>query len=597
MKILLYCVHDHANAGIRALGAWLKQYGHEVRLVFLGSRHGLRVDTSLPKNYLSQIQLTKDFTLIIQPGHLNIPEPDIDFSIPKVFLTFVDAWQPDVIGYSGRSILNNYFKDWFPRLKKNAPMAHLTCGGYGPSLDPHIYLDKGADSVIRGEGENALLGLVSALEKGEAWQGINNVAYRDAGGRLVQNAMGTPIRNLDSLPLPLFHCSGIYLVRDNELLEEDPMPCDYVDVVMTRGCVGNCGYCSSVAWRKMYENSGCKMPKYRYPSNDKLLEILKIHKEHGAKQLWIKDDFFIRPYPVMKDFLSRYKKEINIPFDCYPHLEILRQHPDILEDFYQAGVLALRLPIQSADDDMNRKIFNRHSDFDAIAKLASDATQRFIPFHTHFIDGMLFEDYDSDKIFAKNLDLLKRLPPFSPGFPYVMNFVTSYLRVYKNSPLSCSVSMKRMDISEFFRRGMFLLFRYLMTDAEYEIFSHTWQNRPPEPLHELYLAYKSNLHTRYMLEKAQEYAGQAILIWGGGDVYRARRQYFLGMKPVAIVSDIPVPQRIIDGIAVRDLKKTIEETGYLPIFICIHNAMACARKLKALFPDYPNELIIGYGIY
>ncbi len=69
------------------------------------------------------------------------------------------------------------------------------------------------------------------------------------------------------------------------------------------------------------------------------------------------------------------------------------------------------------------------------------------------------------------------------------------------------------------------------------------------------------------------------------------------MKPVAIVSDINIPQRIIDGIAVRDLKATIEETGYLPIFICIRNAMYCARKLKALFPDYPNELIIGYGIY
>ena len=133
MKILLYCVHDHANAGIRSLGAWLKQHGHEVRLVFLGSVHGLRVDTSIRENYFADAQLTNDFTLIIQSDHINIPESNLDFPIPESFLTFVNAWQPDLIGYSGRSILNNYFKDWFPRLKKIAPMAHLTCGGYGPS--------------------------------------------------------------------------------------------------------------------------------------------------------------------------------------------------------------------------------------------------------------------------------------------------------------------------------------------------------------------------------------------------------------------------------------------------------------------------------
>ncbi len=515
MKILLYCVHDHVNAGIRALGSWLKQHGHEVRLVFLGSVHGLRVDQSIPENYFAETKLTDDFTLIIHARHVNVPEPCLDFPIPELFLTLVKDWQPDVIGYSGRSILNNYFKDWFPKLKKAVPMAHLTCGGYGPTLDPHIYLDRGADSIIRGEGENALLALVNALEKGENWQGIPNLAYRDAEGQLVENTMGKPIRDLDSLPFPMFHCNGIYLVRGNELLEEDPLPRGNVDVVMTRGCIGNCGYCSAVHWRKMYEKSNCKMPRYRYPSNDKLLEMLKIHKSHGARQFWIKDDFFIRPYPVMKDFLARYKKEISLPFECYHHLDFLKQHPDILEDSYQAGMWSLILPIQSADDDLNRNVFGRHSDFDAIVKLAADAAKRFIPFYTHFIDGQSFRGYDPERLFSINMDFLKRLPPFHPGFPLLTNFLSSYLRVHKNSPLSRKGFMHKMDVAEFFRRGMFLLFRYCMDDASFETFTHTWQNRSPEPLLELYLSYQQNLHTRYMLKKSQEYAGKDVIIWGG----------------------------------------------------------------------------------
>ena len=68
------------------------------------------------------------------------------------------------------------------------------------------------------------------------------------------------------------------------------------------------------------------------------------------------------------------------------------------------------------------------------------------------------------------------------------------------------------------------------------------------------------------------------------------------MKPQAILMDFPVPEKRIDGLPVIQLEEFFEkEKTYLPIFICIHNAQAYARKLKKLYPDYPDEYICGFG--
>ena len=46
-NILLYTIHDYACSGIRALGAYTRSKGHNTKLFFLGSIHGMRTLTSL----------------------------------------------------------------------------------------------------------------------------------------------------------------------------------------------------------------------------------------------------------------------------------------------------------------------------------------------------------------------------------------------------------------------------------------------------------------------------------------------------------------------------------------------------------------------
>ena len=63
------------------------------------------------------------------------------------------------------------------------------------------YLNKGADFVIRGEGEMTLLELIDAIEKNNSTETIQGIVYKKEG-EIIQNQSRTVLQNLDELPLP-----------------------------------------------------------------------------------------------------------------------------------------------------------------------------------------------------------------------------------------------------------------------------------------------------------------------------------------------------------------------------------------------------------
>ncbi len=596
MKILLYSIHDQANIGIRMLGAYMRGQGHDCRLCFLGSEQGLRLPTSLSPGELSDLdRQQKDITLIVRPeGNVNLPVSPMDFSPPSVFLSLLRDWQPDIVGYSGRSILTPYFQDWFARIREAVPAALIIAVGFGPTLEPQIFLERGANAVVRGEGEGALAELADRLAKGVAWSDVKNLAFLKQGS-LVVNPMRPAIRDLDALPMPLTLSKGSYLIRDDTLYEHDPFPLSPATVLLSRGCIGSCSYCSSGLWRDLYNACGASMPKYRYPSNNLYLAHLRVLKSIGATSFLIQDDFFIRPYDVMRDFFIRYRKEVGLPFTCNLHLPFIKRHPDILELALKAGLDRVVLPIQSADPAINKRVFNRESYLETVLDYAHMARSRFIPFFTHFIDGFFAEDIDQEAYLQTNLDFIKRLPSFHPGFPRLVTYVTSYLRLHLNSPLLRSGITRRMPYPDFFRRAMFMLFRHILSDDALATLRTTWQHRQPEPLLELYNSLLAERHKAYLVESAQRFAGCDVVIWGCGQLYDWRKPLLLGLRPRAFVADVPVPERRVDGVPVMQLSEWLAYGEHLPVFICIRDAIACARKLKALCPDYPEELIVGFG--
>lgn len=77
-------------------------------------------------------------------------------------------------------------------LKQRHPHVRIVWGGYFPSQHYEVCLDDPAvDVVVRGHGEMAFAPLVNRLQAGAAFDDLEGLAYRDAGGSVVDRGLAT----------------------------------------------------------------------------------------------------------------------------------------------------------------------------------------------------------------------------------------------------------------------------------------------------------------------------------------------------------------------------------------------------------------------
>ncbi len=124
--------------------------------------------------------------------------------------------------------------------KRHFPGVCRVWGGYHATQAYEGILREGhADVCVRGQGEDALLGLARALAEGE--QGpdrlatIPNLAFRDANGTLVRTPF-MPIRNMNDLPpmnYDLIDVGSYYVGGWRE-----------VQYVSSYGCPNGCTFCA-----------------------------------------------------------------------------------------------------------------------------------------------------------------------------------------------------------------------------------------------------------------------------------------------------------------------------------------------------------------
>ncbi len=118
------------------------------------------------------------------------------------FLTKVDEFNPNLVGFSVTTHQYKYARDYATALKryKNIPTVF---GGFHPTLAPEsVIVDPATDIVCRGEGEFAMLELIEAIEKQKDYRKIPNLWVKKQNGEIIKNQLRPLIENLDSLPFP-----------------------------------------------------------------------------------------------------------------------------------------------------------------------------------------------------------------------------------------------------------------------------------------------------------------------------------------------------------------------------------------------------------
>jgi anaerobic magnesium-protoporphyrin IX monomethyl ester cyclase len=170
----------------------------------------------------------------------------------------------------------------------------IIAGGYEPTLNPEMCMHKirKLDGIVIGEGEVTFLEILEKIRKGEKWQKLPGV-FIDG---IVSNRSIIP--NLDILPMAARDYTKKILKRDLPL-----------QIYSSRGCYGNCSFCSIYAFYSTQSNS--KKTMWRCHSAERIIdEILLLQKTYNIKRISFTDDNFMGPKPKGIDRAKRFAKLI-----------------------------------------------------------------------------------------------------------------------------------------------------------------------------------------------------------------------------------------------------------------------------------------------
>lgn len=217
------------------------------------------------------------------------------------------------------------------RIKQNLSSAFVFVGGYLPTLIPEKldFVFDYADCMVIGEGEETVLSLVNALKSN--WKNIRGIAYME-DKKIKINPSGKLIQDLDILPIPNRS------IIDNK---------EY-NVITSRGCYGNCSFCSINSFYKKCEGKG-----YRRRSAENVVkEIEMLIKNYHAKTILFDDDLFMISSIESIEWFEKFytlilEKNINVNFKCSLRANEIVNQKEILVKFKEIGLESVFVGIES----------------------------------------------------------------------------------------------------------------------------------------------------------------------------------------------------------------------------------------------------------
>ena len=161
------------------------------------------------------------------------------------------------------------------------------------------YLDKGADFIIRGEGEITLLELIKQLEKKEDVTTISGIVFKN-NNEILLTPERTVLQNLDELPLPAWDLVDIEAYR--KIWEKSKQPFT-LNIATTRGCPFKCNWCAKPIYGNRYN---AHSPEYI------VNQIAYLKDNFNVSRFWMCDDIFGLKPNWVQEFKTLLKKE-NLP--------------------------------------------------------------------------------------------------------------------------------------------------------------------------------------------------------------------------------------------------------------------------------------------
>lgn len=237
-------------------------------------------------------------------------KPALQLQSPDVFVIYDDGFN-----YLTKMCLTNMREAAFEMITL-AKKRNCTVIVSGSDSTDHYetYLEKGADFVIRGEGELTLLQLVQAIEDGKNdFQNIPGLAFKQEA-QFFKTGARAVLKDLDSIPLPAWDLLDIDPYKEMWLKSSGYFS---INLTTTRGCPFKCNWCAKPIYGNRYHS--------RSPENV-LEEIMLLKSYFSFDHIWFCDDIFgLKPGWVQQFSNLMKQKKLQIPFKIQSRADLLIQ--------------------------------------------------------------------------------------------------------------------------------------------------------------------------------------------------------------------------------------------------------------------------------
>jgi anaerobic magnesium-protoporphyrin IX monomethyl ester cyclase len=199
------------------------------------------------------------------------------WSFPKLIKEIAD-FKADYIllGHSGSTAAHKTAIQTIRAIHHGLPHLRVVYGGVYPSYAHQAVMAEceEIDAVVRGEGEQTIVGLIRTWEQTSDLRYVDGVTWRN-GHEIIVNRSRTPIKNLDE------YRPGWELVDWSRYSMFGFR--NAAGVQYSRGCTLTCTYCGQwMFWKK-----------WRHRSPENVVEQLKIlANQYGVKIVWFADENF-----------------------------------------------------------------------------------------------------------------------------------------------------------------------------------------------------------------------------------------------------------------------------------------------------------------
>jgi anaerobic magnesium-protoporphyrin IX monomethyl ester cyclase len=190
----------------------------------------------------------------------------------------------------------------------------VICGGADETDHAELYLQRGADYVLTGEGDHTLVELIDHLEGRSSLTltDIKSLAYHDDDGQIVKTYPRPVIAKLDALPFPAW-----------DLVDRDAYRAIWrehhgyysMNLVTTRGCPFHCNWCAKPIWGQRYN--------VRSAANV-VEEMAWLKATFNPDHIWFMDDIMGIQDRWIEEFADELdKRKLRIPFKSLNRVDLL----------------------------------------------------------------------------------------------------------------------------------------------------------------------------------------------------------------------------------------------------------------------------------